>query len=192
MDVTWFCWGCSFVAKFSKWLLYAKRINFRCLGNNFFMFTKKLSYSMNDFYMFNEWFPLSENDFYTFNKWFLYSAIDFYIQQEICVFSNLKFVFSNMRFLLNNLTFAFNEMKFIKQKPYTFRCQIYMQQNIQSKAFGRTEDLVCKLYIQSASIFLALFEPSLHITEMMFKDEVLCSFLLSYWSMNVCQELGLG
>ena len=66
-----------------------------------------------------------------------------------------------------------------------------MQQNIQSKAFGRTENLVCKLYIQSASIFLALFEPSLHITEMMFKDEVLCSFLLSYWSMNVCQELGL-
>ena len=27
-----------------------------------------------------------------------------------------------------------------------------MQQNRQSKAFGRTEDLICKLYIQSVSI----------------------------------------
>ena len=51
-----------------------------------------------------------------------------------------------------------------------------MQQNIKSKAFGKTEDLVCKLYIQSVSIFLAFFERS----------------LLSYWSMNLCQELGLG
>ena len=54
-----------------------------------------------------------------------------------------------------------------------------MQQNIQSKAFGRTEDLACKLYIQSVSIFLALFERSLHITEMMFKSEVLFFFVLS-------------
>ena len=67
-----------------------------------------------------------------------------------------------------------------------------MQQNIQSKAFDRTEDLDCKLYIQSVSIFLALFECSLHITEMIFKGEVLCFFLLSYKSMNVHQELGLG
>ena len=55
-----------------------------------------------------------------------------------------------------------------------------MQQNIQSKAFDRTEELDCKLYIQSVSIFLALFECSLHITEMIFKGEVLCFFLLSY------------
>ena len=67
-----------------------------------------------------------------------------------------------------------------------------MQQNIQSEALGRTEDLVCKLYVQSVSIFLALFERSLHITEMTFKVEVLCFFLLNYWSMNVYQELGLG
>ena len=48
-----------------------------------------------------------------------------------------------------------------------------MQQIIQSKAFSRTEDLVCKLYIQSVRIFLALFERSLNITEMMFKGDVL-------------------
>ena len=107
-------YGCSFVAKFSKWLLHGKKMYFRSLGNDFFMFNKRFLYSMNDFYMFNEWFPLPANDFYMFNKWFLYSAIDFYIQQEICIFSNLKFVFSNMRFIFNNLRFAFNEMKFIK------------------------------------------------------------------------------
>ena len=67
-----------------------------------------------------------------------------------------------------------------------------MQQNIKSKAFGKTEDLVCKLYIQSVSIFLAFFERSLHMTEVMFKGEILCFSLLSYWSMNLCQELGLG
>ena len=29
-------------------------MNFRCLGNEIFMFNKKFSYSMNDFDMFNE------------------------------------------------------------------------------------------------------------------------------------------
>ena len=70
-------YGCSFVAKFSKWLLYSKKINFRCLGNDFFMFIKRFSYSMNDFYMVSKWFSLSENDFYMFSKWFLYLENDF-------------------------------------------------------------------------------------------------------------------
>ena len=91
-------YGCSFVAKFSKWLLYAKKMNNRCLANYFSMFSKS--------------FSLSANDFYMFNKRFLYSANDFYIQQEICIFNNLKFVFTN------NLRFVFNEMKFIKLKPF--------------------------------------------------------------------------
>ena len=113
-------YGCSLVAKFRKWLLYAKKMNYRCLGNDFFMFNKRFSYSINNFYMFNKWSSLSANDFYMFNKWFLYSANDFYIQQEIHIFSNLKFVFSNMRFIFNNLRFAFNEMKFIKLTSFTF------------------------------------------------------------------------
>ena len=70
-------YGCSFVAKLSKWLLYSKKINFRCLENDFFMFIKRFSYSMNDFYMVSKWFSLSENDFYMFNKWFLYLENDF-------------------------------------------------------------------------------------------------------------------
>ena len=106
-------YGCSFVAKFSKWLLYSKKIDFRCLGNDFFMFIKRFSYSMNDFYMVNKWFSLSENDFYMFNKWF-------YIQQEIYIFSSLNSVFSNMRFIFNNLRLAFSEIKFIKLKPFIF------------------------------------------------------------------------
>ena len=96
-----------FAAKFSKWLLYAEKMNYRCLlGNDFFMFNKRFSYSINGFYM--------------FNKWFLYSANDFYIQQEIYIFSNLKFVFSNMRFIFNILGFAFKETKLIKLKSFTF------------------------------------------------------------------------
>ena len=127
----------------------------------------------------------STSDFYI-------QQFDFYIQQEICTFSNLKFVFSNMRFIFNNFRFAFNEMKFIKLKPFTFSKPNLDATKYTIKSIRQTEDLVCKLYIQSVSIFLALFERSLHITEMMFKSEVLFFFLLSYCSMNVCQELGLG
>ena len=88
-----------------------------------------------------------------FSNWFLYSANDFYIQQEIYIFSNLKFVFSNMRFIFNNLRFAFNEMKFIKLKSFTFSKPNLDVTQYTSKAFGRTKNLVCKLYIQSVSIF---------------------------------------
>ena len=62
------------------WLLICSKIeqiNFRCLGNDFFMFNKRFSYSINDFYMFNKWFPLSANHFYVFNKWFLCPANNF-------------------------------------------------------------------------------------------------------------------
>ena len=100
-------YGGSFVAKFSRWLLYAKKMNFRCLGDDFFVFNKRFLCSINDFYMFNKWFSLSANDSSMFNKCFLYSANDFYIQQEIYTFINLKLVFSNMRFIFNNLRFAF-------------------------------------------------------------------------------------
>lgn len=72
-------YGCSFVAKISKWLLHTIKMNYRYLGNDFF-FNKRFSYSINDIYI--------------FNKWFLYPANAFYIQQEIYIFSNLKFVLS--------------------------------------------------------------------------------------------------
>ena len=72
-------YGCSFVAKISKWHLHTTKMNYRYLGNDFF-FDKRFSYSINDIYI--------------FNKWFLYPANDFYIQQEIYIFSNLKFVLS--------------------------------------------------------------------------------------------------
>ena len=42
-------YGCWFVAKFSRWLLYAKKMNFRCLGNDFFCVQQKI-------FMFNKWF----------------------------------------------------------------------------------------------------------------------------------------
>ena len=111
-----------------------------------------INHSINDFYMFNKWFSLSGNDFYMFTNWFLYSANNFYIRQEIHIFSNLKFAFCNRRFIFKNLRFAFKEMKFIKLK--SFKSNPWMEQNIYPKAFGRMKDLVCKLYIQSVSIFL--------------------------------------
>ena len=49
---------CSFVAKISKWLFYAKEMNYRCSGNDFFMFIKWFSYSVNDFHMFNQQFEI--------------------------------------------------------------------------------------------------------------------------------------
>ena len=59
-----------------------------------------------------------------------------------------------MRFTFNNLRFAFSEMKFFKLKSFTFsKPNLDVKQNIHPKAFGRTKDLVCKLYIQSVSIF---------------------------------------
>ena len=84
--------GCSSVAKFSKWLLCAKKMNYRSLAN--------------DFHMFNKWFSLLANEFY--------------IQEKNYIFSNLKFVFSNISFIFNNLSSSFNEMKFIKLKSFTF------------------------------------------------------------------------
>ena len=113
-------YGCSFIAKSSKWLFYAKKINYISLGSDFFMFNRRFLYLISDFYMFNKWFSLSANYFYMFNKWFLYSANYFYIQQEIYVFSSLNFVFSNMRFIFNNLRISIDEMKFIKLKLFTF------------------------------------------------------------------------
>ena len=110
-------------SKIQQMTFICQKMNFRCLGNDIFMFNKRFLYSMNDFYMFNKWFPLSPNDFYMFNKWSLDSANDFYIQQEIYTFSNLKFVFCNMRFIFNNLRLAFNEIKLIKLKPSTFSKQ---------------------------------------------------------------------
>ena len=117
------------------------------------MFSKRFSYSVNDFYMFNKWFSLSANDFYMFNKRFLYSANGFYIQQEIYIFSNMKFVFSNMRFIFNNLRFAFNEMKFMKLKPFTFSKPNLDVTKYTIRSIRQNKDLVCKLYIQSVSIF---------------------------------------
>lgn len=46
--------------------------------------------------------------------------------------------------------------------------------------------------ICNLKVFSSTFKRSLHITKMMFKTEVLCFFLLSYWPMNLCQELGWG
>ena len=40
-------YGCSFVAKFRKWHLYAKKINFRCSANDFF-------YGQQNIFIFNE------------------------------------------------------------------------------------------------------------------------------------------
>ena len=91
---------------------------------------------------------------FIFSNDFLYSANDFYIQQEIYRFSNLKFVFFNIRFIFNNLRFAFNKLKFIKLKSFTFSNPNLDVTEYTSKAFGRTLDLVCKLYMQYASIFL--------------------------------------
>ena len=104
--------------------------------------------------MFKKWFSFSGNDSYLFNNWFLYSINGFYIQQEIYIFSNLKFIFCNRRFIFKILRFAFNEMKFIKLKSFTFSKPNLDVTKYTSKAFGKRKDLVCKLYIQSVSIFL--------------------------------------
>ena len=103
--------------------------------------------------MLKKWFSFSGNDFYLFNNWFLYSINGCYIQQEIYIFSNLKFIFCNRRSLFKNLRFAFNEMKFIKPKSFTFSKPNLDVTKYTSKAFGKMKDLVCKLYIQSVSIF---------------------------------------
>ena len=74
-------YGCSFVAKFSKWLLYSKKINFRCLGNDFLCSSKDFHIQWmifiwwtNDFHCQKMTFTCSTNDF-TFNRKFTYSAV---------------------------------------------------------------------------------------------------------------------
>ena len=173
-------YGCSSVAKFSKWLLYAKRMNYRCLGNDFFMFNKRFSYSVNDFYMFSKWFPLSENGFYMFNKWLLYSEFNFYIQQEIYIFSNLKFVFSKIRFMFNSLIYAFNKTKFNKLKSFTFSKPNLDITKYAFKSIRQNEISSLLILHPVCKYFLAHSELSLNITEMMFKDEFLflCTIIL--------------
>ena len=109
--------------------------------------------------MFRKWFYYAQQKIFIFNKWFsyalqmiLHSANDFYIQQEIYIFSNLKFVFIKMSFISSNFRFTFNEMKSIKLKSFTFS-KLNLDVTKYASKNKRTKDLVCKLYIQSVSIF---------------------------------------
>ena len=63
-----------------------------------------------------------------------------------------------MRFIFNNLILAFNKMKFVKIKSFTFS----------NPNLDITKD--------TSKRILALFECSLHITEMMFKSKFNVSF----------------
>ena len=127
-----------------------------------------------------------------FTKWFLYSENDFYIQQEIYIFSNFKFVFGNIRFIFSNIRFAFNEMKFIKLKSFTFNKPNLDVTKHPSKSIRQNEIFGLQVVNPVYKYFLALSERSLHIAEMVFQGKVLCCLLLSYWSVELRQQLGWG
>ena len=123
-----------------------------------------------------------------FNKRFLYSANDFYIQQEIYILSNLKLMFSNIRYIFNSLRFVFNEMEFIELKSFTFSKP---RLNVTKKAFCRTKDLVCKLYMSSVSIF-SLFSSVLCLLQRWCSRAKFCVPFTSLLVNELCQRLSWG
>ena len=120
---------------FRKWYFYVQQKIF--IFNEWFLYVQQMISIV------TKWLLHVQQMIFRFSKWLLHSTRNLYIQQfEIYV-----------RFLLNNLKFAFNEMKFIKLKSFTFSKPNLDVTQYTSKAFGRTKNLVCKLYIQSVSIF---------------------------------------
>ena len=106
--------------------------------------------------------------------------MNYCIQQEIYILSNLKLMFSNIRYIFNSLRFVFNEMEFIELKSFTFSKP---RLNVTKKAFCRTKDLVCKLYMSSVSI-----SHSFRVFFAYYRDDVqersFVFLLRLYWSMN--------
>ena len=84
---------CSFVAKFSKQLLYAKIMNYRCLANDFFyvqemifIFNKWFLYVQEMIFIVSKWRLYVQQMIFISSKWVLHSTRNIYIQQfEICV-----------------------------------------------------------------------------------------------------------
>ena len=112
---------CLFVAKFSKWVLYTKKMNYRCSANDFYMFSKSFSFSINDFHVFIKWFSYSEHEFNMFHKWFFYSAkTTFTFNKKFIYSAVLNLCSVTWGFIFNSLKFVFNKMKFIKLKSFTF------------------------------------------------------------------------
>ena len=129
---------------------------------------------------------------------FICSTNDFHCQQINFIFnkkftlSNLEFVFSNMRFIFNNLRSAFNEMKFIKLKSFTFRKPILDVAKYTSKSNPQNKRSGLQVAHPVCMCFLALFERSLHITELMFKGEVLCFFFTVLLYNKLVPGIGIG
>ena len=139
------------------------------------------------FLLFNKWFWCSANEYSAnFECYDIIKMIfsEFYILQEIYIFSNLKFVFSNMRFTFSNLRFVFNEIKFIQLKSFIFSSPNLDVIKYTSKSIRQNERSSLNVAHPACKYYLALFELSLHITEMMFKGKVLSFFSLSHCSMN--------
>ena len=75
------------------WLAYAKKMNYRCLGNDFFMFNKKISMFYTGFLfvqqmivIVSKWRFYVQQMIFKFSKWILHSTRNLYIQQfQICV-----------------------------------------------------------------------------------------------------------
>ena len=81
-----------------------------------------------------------------------------------------------MRFMFNNLRFAFNEMRFIKLEPFTFSKPNSNVTKYTIKTIRENERSGLLVVHPVCKYFLALFKRSLHITEIMFKNKVLCFF----------------
>ena len=133
----------------------------------------------------------SASDFFMFNKWLSNSTNDFYIKQMTFTF-NKKFICS-VTWDLNSAIWDLHLTKwnfettiiYIQQTKFGWN-QIYIQKH------SAERKIWCVSCTSNLKVFSCTFDRSLHITEVMFKAEFPCFFLLSYWSMNLCQKLGWG